>query len=216
MKYPQVAGEFHTMEMVSKGYSLARFGDGELKMCQGYGYCREPGSPELASELTGVLVNSNARCLVGIPTYDKSGPKYQNWLRHKERFESVLAHGKPYYSAFVSRPDSAPWIDCAEYGELVESVWLDKKAAVICEPDGSMIKTVRLRAAQAKHIKCPRHRAYAQISNLFDRVMDYGPDVVIMSAGPTATCLADRFARVSVHAVDMGSSGGFLGRLLRK
>lgn len=215
MTYPQVAGEFHTMEMVAKGYSLARFGDGEMKMAEGFGYVREPGSQKLANELMKTLRTPHPRCLVGIPTYDPAGPKYENWLRHQPRFATLLQPGVPYFSAFVSRPDSAPWIDCREYALLVESLWRGKFVAVVCENSGSMLKTVSMGARLVRHFECPRYEAYSRIDRLEERITTLKPDVVIMAAGPTATCLANRLAAKDIQAVDLGSAGGFLGRLLR-
>lgn len=214
MTYPQVADEFHTMGLVAKGFSLARFGDGEMKMAEGFGYAREPGSSKLAFELLRTLRTPHQRCLVGIPTYNPEGPKYANWLKHQGRFEALLQPGVPYYSAFVSRPDSAPWINCREYAELVESVWRGKRAVVVCEKSGSMIETVKPGADWVTHVVCPRHEAYAEIDRIEDKVRGARPDVVIMAAGPTATCLANRLAKDYIHAVDLGSAGGFLGRLL--
>lgn len=216
VSYPQVAGEFHTMELVTKGFSLARFGDGEMKMAEGFGYAREPGSPKLAAELMRTLRTPNKRCLVGVPTFDPAGPKYANWLRHLPRFSGLLQPGVPYYSAFVSRPDSAPWINCREYAVLVESVWAGKKTVVVCEKSGSMLQTVSLAAAYVKHIACPHREAYAQIDFIEDKIRAARPDVAIMAAGPTATCLANRLAADHIHAVDLGSAGGFLGRLLNQ
>lgn len=202
------------MELVAKGFSLARFGDGEMKMAEGFGYAREPGSPTLAAELMRTLRTPHKRCLVGIPTFDPAGAKYVNWLRHLPRFSGLLRSGIPYYSAFVSRPDSAQWINCREYAVLVESVWAGKKAVVVCEKSGSMLQTVSMAAAYVKHIACPHREAYAQIDQIADKVRYARPDVVIMAAGPTATCLANRLAAEDIHAVDLGSAGGFLGRLL--
>lgn len=203
------------MELVAKGFSLARFGDGEMKMAEGFGYAREPGGPKLAAELMRTLRTPHVRCLVGVPTFDPEGPKYNNWLRHKPRFETLLQPKHPYYSAFVSRPDSAPWINCPEYGQLVESIWRDKLAVVVCEKSGSMLQTVKLGADWVTHVACPHREAYAEIDRIEDKVRAAKPDVVIMAAGPTATCLANRLAADYIHAVDLGSAGGFLGRLLK-
>jgi len=203
------------MGLVAKGFSLARFGDGEMKMAEGFGYAREPGGPKLAAELSRTLRTPHVRCLVGIPTYDPQGPKYRNWLRHQARFEDLLQPRQPYFSAFVSRPDSAPWINCREYAVLVESVWAGKKTVVVCEKSGSMLQTVSMASAYVKHIACPHREAYGQIDLIEDKVRAARPDVVIMSAGPMATCLANRLAADHIHAVDLGSAGGFLGRLLR-
>jgi hypothetical protein len=214
MTYPRVLGEFETMAKVAQGFSLARFGDGELKMVYGAGYSREPGNEKIAAELGTILREPNGSCLPAIPTMDPGGPKYRNWMRHADRFEAVLDQERLYYSAFVSRPDSSPWINTREYAELVASIWSGKRAAIVCERNGSMLKTARLHARRTKQVECPRFGAYAVIDELEQAVIDAEPDVAILSAGPTATCLANRLAARGIQAVDLGSAGGFLRKLL--
>lgn len=215
MTYPRVADEFETIRKVAEGYSLARFGDGELKIIFGAGYSRELPNPLLTEELGRIIAKPSRSCLVGIPTYDPAGPKYTNWLRHQARFEQVISDSMAYYSAFVTRPDSSPWINCKEYAELVESVWAGKRVIVVCELKGSMLKTVQRAATKVRHIPCPRYYAYAKIHDFYSEIVARGPDLAIISAGPTATCLANRLAVAGIQAVDLGSAGGFLGRLLR-
>jgi hypothetical protein len=49
LTYPRVIGEFETIKKLLKGFSIARFGDGEFKMAAGKGYRREAaGDPERA------------------------------------------------------------------------------------------------------------------------------------------------------------------------
>lgn len=212
--YPRVAGEWETIAVVSRGSSLARFGDGEAKLACGYGYSREPGSTKLAGELREVMTTPHAKCLVGIPTMDPRGPKFANWTRHANRFMGLVNPAIAYYSAFVTRPDSAPWIDDDAYGIAVQGLWKGKNTVVVCERDGSMIDAVRRASPDAVHIECPHERAYAEIDRLEHDVLATGADVAILSAGPTATCLANRLARAGMQAVDLGSMGRFLCRVL--
>jgi hypothetical protein len=212
--YPAVAGEFETIDKVLQGYSLGRYGDGELKILHGAGYAREPKNKHLTEELRASFFTPHERCLVGIPTMDPRGPKYQNWTRHAARFNALAVEGYEYVSAFVTRPDSAPWISCREYAEKVQSIWAGKRVAVLCEQSGSMVKTVSLAAKRVVHISCRRHRAYARIDQLESQILRSEPEVVILCAGPTASCLANRFSARGVHAVDMGSAGQFLWKLL--
>lgn len=212
--YPAVAGEFETIDKLLKGFSLARFGDGELKIIHGAGYSREPSNQRLTEELRESFLNPYRRCLVGIPTMDPRGPKYENWTRHAARFNAIAVPGYPYVSAFVTRPDSAPWINCREYAEKVQAIWAGKRVAVVCEDSGSMVKTVRLAARRVAHITCRRHRAFARIDKLEQKVMRADPDVAILCAGPTASCLANRLSMRGVQAIDLGSAGQFLGKLL--
>lgn len=214
MTYPDVRDEFETIKKVAKGYSLARFGDGELKMSLGQGYRRQSGSQKLADELSRVLTSPNERCIVGIPTMHPDGPKIGNWLRHRDRFLSVISQDMRYYSAFVSRPDSAPWINTRKYARSVVSLWSQKKVAVLCERKGSMFRAVRPAALKAIHVECPRFGAYDMIDELESRILATEPDIAILSCGPSATCLADRLSRRGLHSVDLGSIGQFICRTM--
>ncbi len=215
--YPEVMDEQATIDKCLEGYSLARFGDGELKIIYGAGYVREPPNPWLSSELQTAMLRPSKRCLVGVPTMDPKGPKYDNWMRHRPRFSRLFEMVLPsaqLYSAFITRPDSSPWIRTEHFAKSVERLWLGKHAVVICEKHGSIYKTVQLRAGKVTHITCPRQRAYAEIDRLAWAVLGAKPDIAIISAGPTATCLANRLSEQGVQAIDLGSSGRWLGTLL--
>lgn len=214
MSWPKVLGEFETIERLLDGWSLQRHGDGELKVMHGAGYSREPLNLWLSLALRTAFRSPAQKCLVGIPTMDPSGPKYENWTRHQARFEQLLDEGREYGSAFVSRPDSAPWIACREYAQKVEGLWAGKRAVVVCEKGGSMIRTVTRRAARALHVSCPHREAFRVIDTIEENVLAADPRVVILCAGPTASILANRLAGQGVHAIDLGSSGQFLGKLL--
>lgn len=213
--YPIVEGEQATIDKCLSGFSLARLGDGELKIIYGGGYSREPPNGELSAELLSTLLRPDPDCLVGIPTMDPNGAKYTNWLRHRPRFSRLLQHSPmQYYSAFVTRPDSSPWIRTPEFARSVERLWRGRFTVVVCEKKGSIFGTIKLRAGQALHIACPREQAYRKIDWLEQKVMRAKPDVAILSAGPTATCLANRLATRGIQAIDLGSSGRWLGALL--
>lgn len=214
MSWPKVLGEFETIDQLLAGWSLQRHGDGELKVMHGAGYSREPASEALTDALLQAFREPAPRCLVGIPTMDPAGPKYENWTRHQARFELLTDPAALYASAFVSRPDSAPWINCREYAQKVEALWAGKRAVVVCEKGGSMIRTVSRRAARALHVSCPHREAFRVVDAIEQSVIDRDPQIVILCAGPTASVLANRLAGRGVQAVDLGSSGQFLGRML--
>lgn len=212
--FPHVMGEIETIAKCSEGFSLSRFGDGEMKMAEGGSYVRQNGSPTLARTLRKILTHPHRNCIVGIPTFDDAGAKYTNWLRHMERFEVLLNPSVRYYSAFVTRPDSAQWIRTREYAESVQALWAGKRVVVVCEKKGSMARVVKLGAEKMIHVPCPRHGAFDVINELEDQVLACDPEIVIACAGPCATVLADRLSRLSVQCVDLGSAGGFLRKLL--
>lgn len=215
-EYPQVWDEWTTIDTVKHGKKcLARFGDGEIKMSEGEGYRRQQGSARLATDLKEVLTNPHNDCLVGIPTMDPKGAKFANWERHRARILRNLSPSVTYYSAFVTRPDSAQWIETRQYAELMQSIWLDKRAVVVCERKGSMHRAVRMGARQTIHVECPHYGAYDVIHRLHDEAIAADPEVIVLSAGPSATILANRFAYAGIQAVDLGSVGQMLCRLLK-
>lgn len=214
MNYPAVKGEFETVKEILTGKSIARFGDGELKIVYGSGYVRAEPNKELTAEIREVLRKPNPMCLVGIPTMDRDGAKYCNWERHIRRFSRVVSPNIKYYSAFISRPDSAPWINTAEYALLLCSVWANRRVVIVCETGNSLLHMVTRTAAHVEHIECPSREAYAHIDEYEKVVVKRAPDLAVLSLGPTATCLANRLAKRGVQGLDLGSAGGFLRKLL--
>lgn len=214
--YPFVFGEHETIRAVSKGRSLSRIGDGEFGIAVGYGYCREPQNQRLTEEILQVILNPNPGCLVGIPTMDPNGVRYFNWQRHLVRYGKFFPRDRKYYSAFVTRPCCAQWIDNKEYVLSVAELWKNKHAVVVCDSGGSMLKAVRYGAKKVTHIECPFREAYSVIHKLEEAVLKVNPDIAILAAGPTATCLANRLQGRGIQAVDLGSGGKFLTRWLQK
>lgn len=215
MEYPSVFGEFETIAAVRKGRSLSRLGDGEFGIAFGSGYCREPKNARLTEEVRSVLLTPTQNCLVGIPTMDPAGDRYWNWSRHKDRYAALLQgrRGK-LYSAFIGRPECAQWIDNKGYVQAVADLWKDKHVAVVCEAEGSILKALYYGARKIDHIECLFREAYSEIDAYERAVAELNPEIAILCAGPTATCLANRLQRRGIQAVDLGSAGKFLTRWL--
>jgi hypothetical protein len=214
--YPRVAGEFATVSRLLKGSSIARFGDGELKILDGKGYCREPANEKLSAEMRALVEKPNDGCVIGIPTMDPAGPKYERTgVRHEKRFikHFYMGDGRRYYSAFITRPDSAAEdIESPEYVDMLSGLWIGKRVAVLSELDSKLLTFVRT-TNQVKHIECPRSGAYALIDHFESAIAAARPDVALLSCGPTATCLANRLAGRGIQAIDIGSIGGMLARV---
>ena len=219
MKYPKVLGEYQTLAtLLETGKSIARFGDGEFKLMAGFDQMREPANEALAKELRRIVKKPPKDCLVGIPTLDDKGPKYLNWRqRARERFLPFLAKDVQYYSAFISRPDSAPWIRSFNYAESFVRLWKDKHVTLVAEEGTAIMRLLERTAAreQWEYLTCPHRETYAQADDLEAELRLLSPDVVLLSCGPSASCLAARLSD-SMQALDVGSVGGFLLRQLYK
>jgi len=65
-----------------------------------------------------------------------------------------------------------------------------------------------------KHVACPHSEAYGKIDELEQAIVETEPTIALLSCGPTATCLANRLALRGIQAIDVGSAGGYLLKLL--
>jgi hypothetical protein len=226
-EYPSVIGEVETIAKIKEGFSIARFGDGEFGAMNGKGYTREPPNKTLAKELQHVVKSPRPTCLVGIPTMDHKGPRYKHiepstgkevgWFRHKERYCQYLSPDVTYYSSLITRPNCGEWMMTTEYAKLLQSIWLGKKTVLIgSEGQGNkMLGAVRL-SQEPVFIECPWSGAYKVIGDLQKKALSVkGAEIILISAGVTATCLANRIAKF-MQAVDIGSIGGFLCTMLQK
>jgi len=218
MTFPQVAGEFETVTMIAQGYSIARFGDGELKMMDGFGYTRTNYKPVpgLTQELRRIVSLPHPKCLIGIPTMDPTGLKYEGWKRHRDRFTKFFREGdgNKYYSSLITRPDCGAWMETHEYYLHVCKIWEGyRRITVVSEPESKLLTHTRmLPGVDVTHVECPSYDAYEKIAFLQAAVIESRPQLALLSIGTTATVLAYRLAHHNIHAVDLGSIGGFLMR----
>lgn len=213
--YPEVYGELETIKKINKGFSIARWGDGEFGVSRGKGYTREPQNGALTSELRRVMGDvANEQCLIGIPTMDPKGTKYKNWERHILSYPPMIAEGRKYYSSLITRPDCGAWMLSREYAQRIQSIWLDKTVTFISSEKGrnKMAKAIEF-TQKIDFIECLWEGAYSQIDDLEKAALDSGNELIILSHGVSATCLAARLSK-HVQAVDLGSIGGFLTKML--
>lgn len=205
--YPVVLDEVATLERVVGGASLARYGDGEFNLCRGHSIPCQAWSQSLQVALLGILKDSGT-CLVGIPNLHSQTPKAAFWAKY--RAVAPLLADREYGSAFISRPDSAPWIDTPEYWAALESLWAGKDVTVVRGAGSEKgLQGGDLRSARSVcQVLCRPKDAYAERKALLALIGT--PGLVLLCAGPTATVLAVELCRRGVQAVDLGHVGLFL------
>jgi hypothetical protein len=209
--YPRVLSEIETLRRVVDGASLARFGDGEFKMCRiiGCSIKSEVGGPDLSARLRGILRDSG-RCLVAIPDVHANGPKAERWRTFWGACEYLS--DREYGSAFVSRPDSAPWIDTDEYWDLMASLWRGQTITLV-RGSGKSFTKERLLADGARdvvEIEAPKVDAWSHYGELMELIGK--PTRAILCVGPTATVMAVDLCAKGVHAIDLGHAGMYWKR----
>lgn len=212
MRYPNhlsMVNEDDTIDLALQGMSLARFGDGELRLAiGGDAISQRERSPRLVAELQAMLKARPANCLVCIPNIDSATPKAESWAKYAEPKFVALYGPQVFGSSFITRPDSAPWIDRPDYWDKVEQLWRGKDVVMVLGDEKSLTPERCASAASIRVVHGPRKDAYAEIDRLEDEIgRPAGP--VLMCLGVTATVLAARLAPKGVHALDLGHIGMF-------
>jgi hypothetical protein len=208
--YPEVIDEYTTLDLITRGSSIARYGDGEINLALG-GTCvsQREYSDKLRDELRLVL-REPGKCLVGIPNVFSETPKRASWSKFATTNICSLYTQPKYVSSFITRPDSAPWIDTADYWNKVKTLWVDRDVTLVIgglrslRPDA-----IKAEARSVREVWGPRTNAYREIDRIEEEVgQPSGP--ILICLGPTATILAWRLAQKGLWAMDLGHLGMFM------
>lgn len=213
--YPEVAGEWETLEAVVAGKSITRYGDGEFRLAMGAEQnASQVQHPRLQRELRQILITPQDFCLVGIPTMDRNGPKFASWSKYERKYPPLLSQQMRYYSAFISRPDSAAGVDVPAFFDRVQSLWAGREIVLVRGSERSLVagRPPLDLASRAHEVLCARRDAYAEIDRVEAQVLALGVQRVILCAGAMATVLTYRLARAGLHAIDLGHIGMFWRR----
>jgi hypothetical protein len=212
----KILSEKQTIEAALSGVSLSRFGDGELRLAiGGTASSQRTKFPSMMRELGLILGTATPGLLTCIPDFNAHGPKRANWLKYNEPRYAKLYGKQTFGSAFVTRPDNAPWINTPEYWDLVRKLWSGKDITLVVGDRKSITEEMLHGKACANTIRTvwgPRVEAYAEIDRIEEEI---GKPVgtVLLCLGVTATVLAWRLAKKGVHALDLGHIGMFMKRL---
>lgn len=207
--YPDVVGEWDTLRAVLSGKSIARFGDGEFNLVRGGNCVSQRAVPGIQLELRNILLSHDPRLLVAIPRIDERSPKNVNWTKCCSHYGDHLSRKKQYFSAFITRPDSAPWIATTEYYELIESLWKGQDITMVYGSERSLsLDFPPMQSAKSINVvKTDYAHTYHRIDEIERDIHLAGNERVLLMCGPTATCLAARLADDAFHAVDLGHIG---------
>lgn len=205
--YPIVLSEAETLRRVCEGRSIARYGDGEFKLIRGGAIKSQPANRELAERLAGILKDSGD-CLVGIPNIHSATPKAEYWAKYLPT--ASLLSDRPYASSFISRPDSAPWINTDEYWQAMTQLWVGRDVTIVRGSGKAFTPELMTGATSVREIIGPKYDGWTAYRSLMAQIGR--PDRVLLSLGPTATVMAVDLCAKGVHAIDLGHAGAFYRR----
>ena len=207
MIYPKVMDELATLAAVVEGRSIARYGDGEFNLCAGLSIPCQEWSRSLQHRLIGILKDPHETgCIVAIPNLHSETPKRLFWDKYHASARFLSGH--VYASSFVTRPDSAPWINTKSYWLALESLWFNRDVTLVRGSARSLTAADLTSANAVTEIVAPKTNAWSGYRELLERVGT--PQTALLCLGPTATVMAVDLCAKGVHAIDLGHAGMFL------
>ena len=199
--------------------SVARFGDGEMKLINGHPIKFQVFDELLSSSLAHILeTDSNHKLLVCIPDtfanlgeFEPSARKYwRHFMAHNRANWKRLLHKNIIYgNAFISRPymifkdksKARNHIDC------IMSIWENRHILVI-EGEYSRLgvgNDLFKFASSVTRILCPNNNAWHFKNEILNHISKFSKDYIILLAlGPTATVLATDLSELGYLAIDIG------------
>lgn len=209
-----------TLEYVkTKQISIARFGDGEVKLMAGRSIAYQDYDKGLAERLKQIItIPDNDKLLVCLPDVFERKERYNDacksfWQQHLEQYQDfyaeVITDGKCYGSAFVSRPymDLADKSVSKTHFQNMKELFANKNILIV---EGFYSRSgvgndLVQGAKSVERIICPSRNAYSKYEEILDAIMQRGRDkLILLMLGPTAKVLAYDLAFEGYWAVDIG------------
>lgn len=206
-RYPDVMSEDETLDRALGGASIGRLGDGEFKLIRGSSIKSQQHATSLAERLTQFLLAPPKNCIAAIPNINSETPKAEFWNGYRRTFD-LLSSRVHYGSSFISRPDSAPWIDRPDYWTKIESLWRGLDVTLVRGSTKSLVAEDLVGAGNVTEVIGPRQNAWAEYESLLERIGT--PRRALLCLGPTATVMAADLCARGVHAIDLGHCGMFI------
>ncbi len=218
-KKPEVASVEETIDAIVKNNcSIARYGDGEIKLVAGRDISFQKATPFAVNKLREVLSSDVDGMLVGIADIFGDRSRYNEkandyWKKHLHRFRKVwykyLIKGKKYYNASMTRQYIA-LNDRSRGAEIYNSmkrIW-EGKDIVFIEGEKSRMgvgNDLFDRAKSIKRIIGPSRQAFSKYDEILGEALKQEKNVLFLIAlGPAATGLAYDLHLNGYQAVDIG------------
>ena len=221
IKRPHFLSYDETFDLLKKGYSFSRFGDGEIEWIYGIskGYFGQPNSEELASDLRRVITSEESLLLIGIPSYfsdmnsfDKDTILARNFHLYKDYklWNAVIDEDKTYADSLMTRcyiERTSEWRKNSHIFEKWKSIWENKDVVIIegSETRFGVGNDLLKGAKNVKRVICPAENAYSKYHFIIEEILKLGHDsLLLLALGPTASVLSYDLCKAGFQAIDIG------------
>ncbi len=213
-QYPEVRSEVETIKAIAeKGYSIARFGDGEFNMCIGRHKSFQQHDEKLVSRLKEILASREPGLLIGIPTIrsekDLTVILKKFVIRRGHRVLELLDRDRIYESTTMTTVFPSKCADLTDRVNLLQSIWAGRKVVFVVGANSRFFYEKELFDNMAQHqfIYGPARNAFSQYDDLIEQVTAYDKEwLVLISLGPTATVMVYDLFKLGYQAIDLGQT----------
>ena len=216
----RILNSSETIKRINEGYSVARFGDGELSlMLSGESIGFQKNSKELAERLQEVLRKPAKKMLLCLPGglantegFTYAAKRFWIWYQYmnSEKLNALLDGGVVYGDALFTRfyIDRRDKELTGRRVDEVRSIWERKKIILIEGENSRLGATNDLfdNADCVKRIIVPSKNAFNVYGKIYKSALacKKEADIFLLSIGPTATVLANDLCSAGVQAIDIG------------
>lgn len=222
-KPPKVLGTDDTIyEILTYKKSISRYGDGEFSLIFGQSLPFQEYSNEMAIKLKQILGSNLTGHVVAIPnvfgSLNEFSDKSKSWwsdylLSHRKKIYNILDMKKVYYDAqmtriYINRKNKE---NSKIRFENIKKIWENKKILIV-EGEYSRFgigNDIFLNCKDVKRLLIPAKNAFSKYSEILcqiDEVCNNNDfELILLAAGPTATCLAYDLHLKGYWAIDIGN-----------
>jgi glycosyltransferase family protein len=223
--YPGVQSEVATLrELITQGKSIARFGDGELKLMVGERHKSfQDVDAELNARLNEVLRSEHEQLMVAVHPvrdFESLGLIWQKFVIRIGREVLELLDPKRTYAStgvFHLLPsDERSKLEqrVAEIREL----WSGRKVVIVVGKNSRFKYESALfgNAASVEFVYGPARNAFHHYDSILEAVCTYDPEeyLILLVLGPTATVMAHDLCLKGYQAIDFGQMPGKYRKLM--
>jgi len=192
---------------INEGYSMARYGDGEFKMIHGQSITNmQEHNKALKRKLLKVFTKPLRKLLIGIPDPLCTRPYVEGFHKNFDEFisDKLAKINSIFISSFFSRP-SLINKDSNEYFDMIKDIWMSRDI-VLVNFNSQLPDHFLFQDSMCDFISIPRNNCFVKYKQIMNSCRKfYNQDkMFILSAGPTATCLAYDLCFEGEQALDMG------------
>lgn len=221
----KIIKEIDTLKLIiNEEKNLARFGDGEGKILYGGNAPGQIYTPDLQEKLKVILRRDIPNLLVGIPWADLNWDEKQYnrqyidlHTRWYNKISKFFGKKEPYCSQWVTRPDTALFMNDDSNYDLWKQVWQNKDIVVVSGTrkkagyDSDFFDNAK---SKEYYEVLPRDTYTPEISKkLIEYVQTKSKDTMfILECGPAATVWAYFINVLNYRVIDLGHLGMFYRR----